>query len=285
MSGLRILPVNFFDEAVNLTATSSAGASLAITNLQSDVRGDLWRSTSLAPQTITGDFGGNVKQVSAWGLWPGDSSSLIGAQIRVRLWSDVAKTTLVYDSGTLDFFTFTGAVYGTFLWGIQSWGADNADRTARLAPKVKFFTAVAASAFEITITNAGAVDTNHLEARRFGLWDYVEAPYNALLGLAPQWVSMSSSERTPGGSVRRNHRQSHRAMRFETVFASEADRSVWSDLQYVCDLSEIVISLFPGNASEKLERDHTVLGSLEVLNPFIWENVDFHRLQLAIKES
>lgn len=285
---IRIVPTNFIDveHCSDLAVTSSASATMAVTNLQSNVRDKVWRSTSLAAQSITGTFGGNVRQISHWSIWPADGSSLIGAQVRVRLWSDVAKSTLVYDSGTLDFFTFTGDVWGTFLWGIQSWGVDNADKTARLAPRAKWFTAVAASAFQIDITNAGGVDTNYFESRRIVLGDYVEAPYGAGTGVQPAWQTNSEHSRTPGGSLRRLSRSKWRRLAFETIFEAEADRSAWSDLQYLCDPSrEIVLALFPGDATEKKDRDHTALGSLEVLNPLVFENTAIHRLQLQIVES
>lgn len=283
---LRIVPVNFFDEVEDLAVTSEASASLAIENLQSNVRGDVWRSTNLNSQVITGTFGNNARQISHLSIWPADGSSLIGAQVAVRMWSDVAQTTLTRNVAATNFFTPTGDNYNEFLWGIQSWGVDNDDRTARLAPFVTWFTPIAVSAFEITITNAGAVDTSYFEARRIWLGDYVEAPYNAALGAAPAWRSSSEHRRTVGGSLRRNARARWRELRFETVFASEADRSAWADISYTCDpAEEIVISLFPGHATPKVERDFTVMGSLETLNPMVYENVDFHRLQLAIVES
>lgn len=285
---IRLVPVNYFDadHCADLAVSPVAATAYAVTNLQSNVRDRTWRSTNLAPQVFTGSFGGNARQLSMWGIWPADGSSLIGAQVRVKLWSDVAKTALVYDSGALDFFTFTGAVYNTFLWGIQSWGVDDADRTARLGPKMQWITAVAVSAFEITITNAGAVDTPYFESRRIWLGDYVEAPYNADFGAAPQWKSESELRRTIGGSLRRLRRGRSRALRFETVFVTEAYRSAWADLMYVCDpANEIIVSLFPADANVKRERDFTVMGSLEVLNPMVFENHNFHRLQLSAVES
>ncbi|MFA6168943.1 MAG: hypothetical protein WC700_20120, partial [Gemmatimonadaceae bacterium] len=266
--------------------TSEASTSFAVENLQSNVRDDVWRSTNLNSQVITGTFGGNARQISHLSIWPADGSSLIGATVAVRLWSDVAKTTLVRNVSAADFFTPTGEVYNTFLWGIQSWGVDNADRTARLAPFSTWFTPVAVSAFEITIANAGAVDTSYFESRRIVLGDYVQAPYNAAYGAAPQWVPGSKHRRTVGSSLRRLARRSWRELPFETIFDTEADRSAWADLQYVCDPSkEILVCLFPEHATPKYERDFTVLGSLEVTNPMVFENFNMHRLQLKIVES
>lgn len=283
----RLVPVNYFDadHCSDLAVTSEASASYAIENLQSNVRGDTWRSTSThTAQVITGTFGGNARQISHLSLWPADGSSGIGMVIRVRMWSDVAQTTLVRDVSGASFFTPTGEVYNTFLWGIQSWGVHNDDKTARLAPFVTWFTPIAVSAFEITITTDGAVDTEYFELRRIWIGDYVEAPYNALYGAAPQWKSGSEHSRTVGGSLRRLSRWTRRELRFETVFGSESDRAKWMDLSYLCDPgNEVVCSLFQDGTQR--DRDFMVMGSMEVLNPFVFENPDFHKLQVAIVES
>lgn len=289
---LRILPVNAFDTASIAIYRTSDGAAhelatFPVANLQSNVRDRVWRSPSTVEQVILGSWSGNAKQISSWGMFPAiGAASLLGMKIRVQIYSDAAFSTQVYDSGTLDAFTWTGQGWGTFLWGVQQWGVSNSDRTARLAPIIKYFTAVVAGSFAITLSDSGAVDTNYFEASRFWFADYVDGPYNALLGAAPQWRSGSQHQRSIGGSLRRLPRTRWRELRFQTVFASESDRSAWTDLMYVCDpANEIVISLFPGDAVEKKERDFTVMGSLEVLNPIVFENVDFHTLQLAIVES
>lgn len=285
---LRLVPENFIDaeHCSDLTVTSEASTSLAVENLQSNVRDRVWRSTNLNTQIITGTFGGNARQISHLSIWPADGSSLIGATVAVRMWSDAAQTTLVRNVSATAFFTPTGEVYNTFLWGIQQWGVANDDKTARLAPFITWFTPAAVSAFEITIANAGAVDTSYFESRRIVLGDYVEAPYNAAYGAAPQWESASKHRRTIGGSLRRLARERRRALRFDTVFATEADREEWSDLMYLCDpANEIVVSLFPGDATPRKERDFTVLGSLEALNPIVFANNNFHTLQLACVES
>lgn len=286
--GLRILPVNFFDQVTDLSVSPAAVTTMPATNLQSNVRDDVWRSTSLNAQVFTWSFGGNVRRVSSWGVFPakGGAASLLGTQVRVELFSDAARTVSVYDSGTLDAFTFTGTGYGDFAYGAQQYGVDNQDRTARLAPILKFITGIAVGSGRITLSNGGAVDTSYLEASRIWIADYVEAPYNAKFGAAPRWAPGSKQIRTIGSTLRRLRRSSWRELHFDTHFTSEADRSAWSDLMYVADpASEIVLSLFPANPNAKLERDFTVLGSLEVLNPQVFQDHNFHTLQLAMVES
>lgn len=281
----RIVPVNDFDSAT-IAVSPSAVSTLPVTNLQSNIRDRLWRSPNLEPQVITGNWAGNVRRVSHFSLWPSaQASSLIGARVRLEIFSDLAMATSVLDQ-TWDFFTFTGAAWGVDAWGVFRWGVADDDRTARLAPLSKWFTAVNASAFRITISNGGAVDKPYFEARRVVLGEYQQAPYNAQYGAQPQWRSNAEQQRSLGGVLRRLRRGRWRELRFDAVFSSDADRAKWSDIVQACDpATEVLISLFPGNASERLERDFTVLGSLETLNPLVWENYQFHRAQFAFTES
>lgn len=282
---LKLLPVNFFDEAT-ISVSPAAVSTLPLANLQSNVSDEVWRSPNLDPQVISGTWGGEARPVSSWGLWPGKgAASLIGAKVRVQLYSDTAYATQVYDSGTLDFFDFSGTGWGDFDWGVHPWGVEEGDYTARLAPLVKFFTQVSAGSFRITITNGGAVDTPYFEARRFWLAQAVEAPYTARPGAQPRWAPGSRQERTVGGVLQRQSRPSTRELSFELRLVTEAQRQVWSDLAYYCDPSrEIVLSLFPG-AGGRQERDHVVLGSFVDTRPLTFQSPYQHDLTLSIVES
>lgn len=282
---LKLLPVNYFDEA-SIAVTPLAFSGFPVTNLQSNVRDAVWRAPNLDQQVISGSWGGNARPVNSWGLWPAlGAASLIGARVRVQIFSDSAYVTQVYDSSTLDFFAFSGGGWGSFKWGATKWAVADDDRTARLAPLVRYFTQVTAGSFRITITNGGAVDKPYFEARRFWFAQAVTAPYNARPGAAPAPASSSKHERTPGGVLRRRVGGRWRGIRIETKFSSESDRAAWSDLNYACDPSvEVVLSLFPGEGTRR-ERDFTYLGSLEVLNPLIFNNSSDHNLQLSMVES
>jgi hypothetical protein len=284
---IRILPVNFFDQAT-VSVSPAALTNFPVTNLQSDVRSDRWRSPYLDPQVLLVDWGGETRPMSAWGIFPAlEDACLIGVRARVQGYADLARTSQNYDSGEVDLVTFINAGWGAFPWGGQPWAFAATDRTARRAGRVKYFSRVTVAALKITITNAGAVDTPYFEASRIWVAEYVQAPYNAAPGAAPAWKPNADHNRTYGASLRRNRRSSPtRELRFSTKFTSEADRSIWSDLMYVCDpAAEIVVSLFPADADPKKERDFTVLGSLETLNPQVFESNALHTLQLAVVES
>jgi hypothetical protein len=286
---LRVLIDNFLDatHCSDLAVSPAAEPAFPITNLQSNVRDAGWRSTSLATQVITGTFGGNARRISAWGVWPALLSSLIGATVRVELFSDAAMATSVYDSGTLQFFTPTGENWNEFIYAIHPWNVEQGDRTARRAPLVKWFTAVYVSSFRITIANGGAVDTAYFEAERIWLSDYVEAPFGARPGAVPRRGNNDELTRTPGGILRRLEQGSWNGLSFENVLQTEAQRSVWWEILEACrPASEVVVSLFAGDTSAKKERDFTVKGSMRAPNrELVFGAGGVHTLQLEIEES
>jgi hypothetical protein len=280
----RVMPVNFFDSA---TLTSNCTPALPLSNMQVPARDLVWRSSGLGQQIIYGDWGGNARQLSAWGIWPGlGVASLVGANVRVEAYSDVARTTRVYDSTALDVFTFSGGVWGTFLWGGQTWGADSLDRTARLSSIQQWFAPVTVAAFKITITNGGAVDTPYLEARRFWLADYLEAPDFANMGPSNGWMTNSQQVRTMGGSLRTRKRARWRELSFNFDLLNDADRATWADIIYQCELSnEVVFSMLPADPTARITRDFTVLGMLKELKPLTWDKPIRNKVQFIIAES
>ena len=132
-----LIPVNHFDSAsIALTSTTGVSvSSMPVTNLQNTIRGDMWRSGDLSIQRIFGNWGGNGRTISAIQLWPNAAmqSVMIGSKVRFRGYSDVGGVSSVKDTGELDFFTYTGLPYGTFLWGDHPWGVEKGDLLARRA--------------------------------------------------------------------------------------------------------------------------------------------------------
>jgi hypothetical protein len=196
----RIMPVNFFDSA-NLT--SNCTPALPVSNMQLPARDLVWRSSGLGQQIIYGDWGGNARQMSAWGIWPGlGVASPLGANVRVELYSDVARTNRVYDSARST-FSRSAAATGERSFGAARRGARTPSTARRGCVDSAMVRAVTVAAFKITITNGGAVDTPYLEARRFWLADYLEAPDFANFGSVERWMTNSQQVRTMGGSLRR----------------------------------------------------------------------------------
>lgn len=286
--GAALWPVNFFDEVSTLTVRPSAPSAFPLANLQSDLRDYTWRSPNLDVQVIRFNWGGNARRISAWGIWPGhEKACLIGANVRTRFFPDAAwASAAVYDPGTLPFFPYTGQGWEVFPLGGHPWGVEHGDRTARLAPLVRHISAVTAGSGEIVISNAGAVDTPYFEAARIWVADYEALPWTARYGAEAGGGGSGEQWRNPySGALHKLVGATWDERRYETLFESESDRAKWHSLVHTLDLSrEIVFSLFPGELSRR-ERDHTVRGSLKVMNPLVWQQPITHALQLAITGS
>jgi hypothetical protein len=277
---MRIVPENFFDRvlAADLTMTSAV-AAMPVSNLQSNVRDRVWRSTSNANQVMQFDWDGDEYPVSAWWLYPGE---LLNANVRLQLYSDAAATVQIYDSTTLAFPSFATSGYADY-----AFGGDPDLGLAGQIPLVKWITEIYPKAGKLTISDGG-ITLGYFEASRFGVGRYADAPFAAVApGLSLGWMSNAQHRRSRGGTLRRRSGTGRwREMRFEVFLNSEADRYEWMDLLAACDPGkEILVSLFPGDGSTRQERDHTILGSLEVLNPIALEDYNIHRLRLAVVES
>lgn len=96
MANLRIVYNNVLEAYATLTASSTAG-NLVVTNLLTDLKSEVWRSTSTsATLTVTWT---NLKAISFVGLPFCNLTPT--ATVRVRLYSDTAGTTLVLDTGAI----------------------------------------------------------------------------------------------------------------------------------------------------------------------------------------
>jgi hypothetical protein len=275
---VRIIPANFFDRVLTADLSiSSAVATMPVTNLQSNVRDRVWRSTSNAPHVLQFDWDGDEYPVSAWWLFPGQ---LLNANVRLQLYDDVGATSQIYDSGTFAFPSFATSGYADYAFG----GNPELGLPGQF-PLVKYITEVYPKSGKLTISDGG-IALSYFEASRFGVGRYVEAPRKpAANSLSVGWVSQSELRRTVGGTLRRLARPRHRELRFDVLLTTEEDRYRWMDMLAACDPgNEIIVSVYPGEGNRR-ERDHTVMGSLEALNPLALENFNVHRLRLAVVES
>lgn len=273
----RVTPVNYADTATVTVGTAEA-AGYPVTNLQSNLRDRVWRTVGTASHVVTVTFPA-ARTISFWGLWPG--ADMIGSQVAV-----VAKlaAATVYTSGTLDFLDFAAAGWSTPAWGTIPWTVEPALSIARRAPLQRHITPVSADTLTFTFTDVTLAPA-FFEVRRLWVGEYIDAPnVNARVGAASGWESNSNQMRTLGGSLIRRVGSPHRKMRFEVFLATEADRLIWNNIMYACDLGrEVVFSLFQ-DAGKKGD-DFTVMGSLRVLNPMVFGEADMHTLEIEIVES
>jgi hypothetical protein len=280
---MRIIPVNFVDQVLTAALTvTSAVSTMPITNLQSNVRDRVWRSTSAASQVISLNWGGAARDINAWGIWPG---ALVGCTTQLVLYSDVAYATPIYDSGAVAIPALAASYWGDYAFGDTPWAFGGRESQE---PRIGYLSAVyAAKSARVTLVDV-SLDQAYFEASRLWLGKYIDAPLGTIApGMSIGWNSNSKHRRSRGGILRRNAATGRwRELRVEAYLNSEEDRYAWMDLLAACDPgNEIVVSVFPGDQTTRQERDHTIMGSLEALNPIALEDYNIHKLRLAVVES
>lgn len=235
MSNLVLGHLNRADSAT-LAATSEA---TLVANLQSDDRGYLWRSTGLTSQVLSGSWGGTAYSMSMVALYRHNLTD--SATIRVQLYSDVAMTTQVKD---------TGAVASHEAGMFSDWGYGFSIIT--------FATVTGVKAFKITIADASNPD-GYIEAARLFVGSHVVAPYNPKYGVALGVGGSSTQSRRPMGALDGNRRAWWRTLAFDMFVATEADRAQWFEIGRACDrVGSFVVSVFPDDGGTKT-RDYAMM--------------------------
>jgi hypothetical protein len=276
MANLRIVPLNFFDDAT-LTATSEV-AGMEIENAQVSARDAFWRSTSLVQQVVTGTWGGDGKMISAFAFFRHNAH---GGTVRLQLYSDTALAAQVYDSGTVNVHDMVAL--GSFDWGVDPLGTTSTDPLVFESPYYLYFTAVAAAGFKITLDGDGGAGDSFWEVGRFWLGKYFEVGTNPNYGAELGWMQISERKRTRGGSLRSNASGRWRQFTFDLKQISTADRPTWLDMMAQAGLAnDIVVSLFPV-AGGRVERDYTVDGKFVSLDP-IGYGLPWHSKRVTIEE-
>lgn len=109
-------------------SVTSAAAGYSVNFLQSAFRGLKWRSTTLAAQTITATWTA-FQSINSVALAINNLSN--SATVRVRLYTNTADTTPVYDSGSInnqgDYFSHFFGTYNVKKLTILITDASNAD--------------------------------------------------------------------------------------------------------------------------------------------------------------
>lgn len=244
MSNLRIGYLNRADSAT-LTASPVVETTAPITYLQNDSRGYVMRSTGLTAQEIKGEWGGTAYAIGCCVLWR--HNLITNDTWRIQLYSDVAWTTSVYDSGAVDVYT------------------DNIFDNWDFAFSQKFFTEIAGvKSFKITLTSASNPD-GFMEAGRLFLGPYTEAAYNPAYGAQIGYETSSTQSRSDGGSLLVNTKAAWRNMTFDMWINTEATRAAWLEIgRYVTNVKTVFVSVFPESSDTTLERDYSVMGKFTV---------------------
>ena len=255
MPTLKIISDNAGNRSVT-TASTTAGTMVAA-NLAGGSKSQVWRSTGTTA-TLTC-------------VWPAGGETLAGvvlpncnltqvATMRVQLFSDVAGTVQIFDSGALYACPAVPIkVSGFTALQSQSAYAYGGGACARL-----WFSAVTGVANAlITLTDTGNAQ-GYIEASRLVIGNAWVPLRNVDYGAAVTTQDTSKAVRSEGGDLIHAAGTRNRKLSFTLTNLQAADRTALvAILRSVGITSPIFVSLFSGSTDNELERDHSVWGCVD----------------------
>lgn len=278
MANIRISKRNIADTA---TITSSPVMSPVVTKLQDLGRWAVARST-FAPglgspttaQIIYLDWSSNQQAAMLWLRMHNFSTS---AQIQIQIYSDAARTSLLYNSGTLTPFSTTG---------LDTVFDVHTERDFRMLKNfVHYFTQLTTiRAVTITIYDASSAE-GYFEASRIGMADYYEPTYNPPFG-GMDMVPGDASKQDPAedGTIRTDKSYKSREFRILLEFVPDDELdTVLGMLRYHGLDHDFFVDLYPEETGAKAlyNRAQMKFTSMNALNPWMWGQ---HRNDLPLKE-
>lgn len=252
MPNLRLIHINHADQATSLSAGSTAG-SLVAAYMQTDRKGEAHRSVGTSVSyALTWTAGVSIGAVAL-------PATNLGADalIRVRLYSDTARSVLLADSDTLAACPGLAPKPWTWTPAIDA----NAFAYGGASKVAVWFPASVAGVKGMTIdlsdpTNpAGFIDCARIVA---GPW---WAPqWNAEYGATTSVVDTSQNSRTDAGDLASDRAPMHQEISLKLPVLGEADRSQLMQIMRSNGVwKPVFISLMPAKGTAA-EQDYMLYG-------------------------
>ncbi len=265
-------------DAATMTASPAVTASLPVTNLQTQPRASVMRTTSAADQEIKLSWAA-ARILSAVALVRHNLTS--AATWRVQIYSDAAWTTLTYDSGAVA--AAPGKALGDLSWGIDPLGASVFTGWSYAFSSL-YFAPVAGQSAIITLSDAGNPD-GYMQASRLFVGAHIEPQYNPSYGFKLGWKENTVTTRTDGGSLRSDPTVPYRTLSASLDWIAEEERASLLDaLRQVGKRQDIWISVFPGTGGAR-ERDYSMAAKVVTLPDIVQPSYGVYGAQLDLEEA
>lgn len=277
MPNIRIITPNDA-ELATITADPAVVATLPVTNLIDVAREAVMRTTGLADQDVKFTWSSS-KKASGCALERHNLTSV--ATWRLRLYSDAAWTTLVYDSGAV--LACPPKALGDLEWGIEPLGANLFTGWDHAFSNMWFAVTVYRSG-KITLSDAANPD-GFMQASRIALGRYLEPRWNFNWGMRLGWIDDSQQSRTEGGTLHTDGVDPHRRMAFKLDWLSASDRPKFQELSRRDGKRKFVyVSAYPESGGA-LERDHAMVAKLVSVPELEQRHVDDFSGEYVVEEA
>lgn len=277
MANLRIVYNNVLAAYTSLTASTTAG-SLAVTNLLTDIKSEVWRSTSTtASITVTWTA---LQQLAFVGLPFCNLTPT--ATVRVRLYSDTAGTTLVLDTGTV--LAAQVQMFGYADFGMPAFGVNNFGYGGGNYAEV-WFTPTNARRLVVDIVDSSNT-SGYIEAARLVCGNYWSPTYNVSYeSIRLSMAEMTKHERSDAGNLHSDRGPLYKTLTFNLQYMPEADRDyLWRITRGNGMTRAVYVSLSPESSNVKEEKMFQVYGKLSRQSEIQYQFASQFAGQLQIEE-
>lgn len=245
-NNLRVLYSNVADFATITTDATAAG--FPTSNMQTDIKGLVWRSTSQAATVITLSWGTNTTINSVILPYTNLSTSAT-----VRVVCKNSTPTTIYDSGTIQAVPYTLPSAGTSNY---SYGGGSVVRV--YLPTV--LTTV--RTIEITIVDTGSLQ-GYMEVSRILCGNYWSPEYNLDYGVTVDYKDQSQHSRAQAGNIITDIAPIYKILSFNIGYMEAVDRNALiTVLKQNGMRKSIWVSLFPSDTDKEKEYIYSIYGKL-----------------------
>lgn len=252
MPNLRIIHANYADQATSLSASTTSGA-LAASNLQTDRKGDVHRSTGTSvTYTATWTAGVSIGAVAL----PATNLSA-AATMRVRLFSDTACTAQLQDSGTNAACPGLGAAPWTWTGIFNA----NAFAYGYLSKAVAWFAANQAGVkgMKVDLVDTGN-PAGYIDCARVISGPWWSPQWNPEHGATVMVEDASANTRNDAGDLVTDRAPVHELLTMKLPMLSEAERAQLMQVARANGVwKNIFAALMPGDGTAA-EQDYMVYG-------------------------
>lgn len=254
MVNVRLIYDNAADRA-SLTASSTAGGLVA-SNMLSDIKSAVWRSTSTtASITATWTVGETIAGVAL-----PFCNLTSGATIRVRGYTNTGDTTPIFDTGTI--FACPAQPLGLWGWGSDALGANAFSYGGGAYARAWISNPANVKKLVIDLVDTGNL-AGYLEVSRLVTGIYWEPKIGAEQGATMTVVDTSKHYRNDAGDQMTDRGTRHRKQTFNLPSLDPQDRAkMWEILWGNGMARPVFISIYPNDTDVRLEQTHQLYGKL-----------------------
>jgi len=250
MANLRIINTNLAKTAT-LTATTSAG-SLVASNMQTDIKSQIWRSTANTGQTITATL---TAQEFVNAVVLPFCSLTSQATMQIKLYTNAVDTTPVLDTGAV--LCCENVAFDVFDWGNAPLGVNAYSISGDTYARVYFTTNLCAK-IEVIIndsTNANA----YIDIGCLVIGNYWQPEYNISYGATINPTDTSISTRVESGDNILTAGTKSRALNMNIEWLTPTNRDSSYNL-LMQTKAPVFVSMYPEVTDSSLEQQGQIYG-------------------------